>query len=106
MLCVFYAVLTLALVCMLVSVIWVVRLYRLTRGGTIGRVVTIMAGLICFFTAGYAAAFFVPYLPATFAMMLTAFVFLFGAIFVLIVLSLIGKTIRRAFEQLQIDQDQ
>ena len=37
--------------------------------------------------------------------MLTAAVFLFGALFVVIVLTVIGRTIRRAFEQLQIDQD-
>ena len=105
MLYIYYLVLSLALLTMLVAVVSVSRLYRLTHGGTIGRAVRIMAGLIYFFAVGYLAAFFAPQLPVEYFLMLTAAVFLFGALFVVIVLTVIGRTIRRAFEQLQIDQD-
>jgi hypothetical protein len=99
---VFYVVIGLAIVVMLGALVLVVRLRKIARGGRIGRVVNVLAAFVVFFLTGYLAAPFAPALPESAANLLTAVVFLFGAVFVVIVLRLIETLVKQVFEELEL----
>ena len=101
MLIAYYVVSALAIAAMLVSLVLVVRLRRTARGGSIGRVVNVLFAFILLFLAGYLLMPIVPRLPVEAAYVFTAAVFLFGAIFVIIVLRLIGSLIVKVFDELE-----
>ena len=102
MVMVYYTVLTAAIGTMLTALVVAVRLRRLTRGGKIGRIVNLLASFILIFLAGYLVAPFIPQLPLGASLLLVGFVFLFGAIFVVLVLHLIERLVRQVFEDLKI----
>jgi hypothetical protein len=102
MLGVFYAVIVLAVGVMVAALALVLRLRKVARGGRIGRVVNLLVGFILFFLIGYLVAPFTPRLPPSVAHLLTAIVFLFGAVFVVIVLRLIDALVRQVFEELEL----
>ncbi len=102
MLTIFYAVIALAVAVMIAALMLVLRLRRIARGGRIGRVLNILAAFIVFFLLGYLAAPFAPSLPSSAAHLLTAVVFLFGAVFVVIVLRLIEELVKQVFEELEL----
>jgi hypothetical protein len=87
---------------MLAALALVLRLRRIARGGRVGRVVNLLVGFIVFFLVGYLVAPFTPALPPAVAHLLTAIVFLFGALFVVIVLRLIDALVRQVFEELEL----
>ena len=102
MITVFYILISAAILCMLVSLVLVFRLRRLAKGGQIGRVVTLLTAFIVFFLAGYLVAPFAPQLEPELGLILAAVVFLFGAVFVIIVLSLISALMKKVFDELQL----
>ena len=62
-------------------------------GGKVKSIWNILSGLIVMFSAGYLAAPFFSLLPPEFKDVLVGVIFLFGAIFVLIVIKLFFKII-------------
>jgi hypothetical protein len=96
----FFAVIAGAIGTMLYALVLAVRLRKVARGGKVGRVVSWLIGFVAVFTAGYLSGPFFPYLPADLVILIAAFVFLFGAIFVIIVLRMIGALTQQVFEQL------
>jgi len=98
----FYVVTGLALATMVAALALVLRLRRLTRGGAIGRVVNLMLVLIVLFTLGYLVAPWMPHLPVTASLFLSAFVFLFGALFVVVVLRVIENLVRQVLSDLKL----
>ena len=101
MLVVYYVVIVAAIAAMGCSLYAVLRLRRLTRGGHVGRVVNILCAFIAFFLAGYVIAPWMPRLPTWASFLLVGFVFLFGALFVLIVLWLIRRLVQQIFHELE-----
>jgi hypothetical protein len=97
----FYVVISAAILCMFCGLYLVIRLRNFTKGGMVGRVVNILMALIILFTLGYLAGPFMPQLGHEWAMILTAVVFFFGAIFVVLVLRLIQKLIKQVFDELK-----
>ena len=97
----FYAVISAAILCMFCGLYLVIRLRSFTKGGMVGRVVNVLMALIIFFTIGYLVGPFMPQLGCQWVMILTAVVFLFGAIFVVLVLWLIQKLIKQVFDELK-----
>lgn len=102
MLVLFYCLIGSAILAMIFALVQVIALRRVARGGPIGRAVNLMLAFILFFFAGYAAAPFAPALPHTVGLILTATVFLMGAIFVILVLRLIDRLIKRVYQELKI----
>jgi hypothetical protein len=101
MLTAYYTIISLALAVMIYALATAIRLRRVARGGKIGRVVAVLTGFIVFFLLGYLAGPFLPMLddPA-YGLMLTAVVFLFGALFVVLVLRIIEALVRKVFQEL------
>jgi hypothetical protein len=62
----------------------------------------LLAAFIVLFLIGYLAAPFAPALPESVAHLLTAVVFLLGAVFVVIVLRLIEALVKQVFEELEL----
>lgn len=100
MLYLYYAAISLAILVMLWALVLVFRLRTTARGGKIGRVVNLLIGFIVFFLLGYIAGPFLPQLGHEVTLLLTSLVFVFGAVFVVIVLKIIEKLIRQVFEEL------
>lgn len=104
MLILYYAIISLAILTMLIGLAEVIRLKRIAPGGKIGRVVGVMLGFIILFLLGYLAGPFLPMLGDTlWPLILTAVVFLFGAVFVVLVLRLIHNLIQQVFKELEMD---
>ena len=97
----FYIIISAAILCMFCGLYLIVRLRSFTKGGLVGRVVNILMALIVFFTIGYMVGPLMPQLSCQWVMILTAVVFLFGAVFVILVLWLIQKLIRQVFDELK-----
>jgi len=98
----FYVIMGLAAVTMLVGLGMAIDLLKVARGGKIGRVVRILLVLIVGFTGGYAVAPFMPSLPREVGLILVAVVYLLGAAFVVLVLSLIRSLIKKVFAELNV----
>jgi len=100
----FYALISLAILVMVVGLIQVIRLRRLAPGGKIGRVVGILLAFIVLFLLGYLAGPFLPLLgDSIWPLILTSVVFLFGAVFVVLVLRLIQTLIQQVFKELEME---
>lgn len=104
MLVLYYTIISLAIVVMLVGLVLVFRLRKIAPGGKIGRVVGAMLGFIVLFLMGYLAGPFLPMLgDSIWPLILTAVVFLFGAVFVVLVLRLIHQLIQQVFKELEME---
>jgi hypothetical protein len=97
-----YIIFTGAIVLMTVSLIYAVRLKSIARGGKIGRTLRFLFAFIVVFLAGYAISPLIFQISKDVALLLTAVVFLLGAIFVLIVLHVIRTLILRVFQELDL----
>jgi hypothetical protein len=90
-----YVLAALAIVVMALDVVFAIRLRRAIVGGEIGSKWGLMTGLIAFFFVGYLfaplALFFE--LPPSFVYAMAFAVFLFGAIFVWVVIGIIRDTL-------------
>ena len=98
----FYAVIGAAILVMTVALVVVWRLRRLTRGGSIGRVVNLLGAFVVLFLAGYLAAPILQTLKGDVALLLMAVVFLFGAIFVVLVLRIIHGLVEQVVKDLRL----
>ena len=101
MLTVYYIVIAVAILFMISGFYMVSRLKRIARGGTIGRVVNIILTLIVIFAAGYFTALYMPKLPMEVNLLLVAMIYLFGAMFVVLVLWLIKNLVRQVMHELE-----
>jgi len=100
----YYVIISMAILVMVLGLVTVIRLRKIAPGGKIGRVVGILLGFIVLFLLGYLAGPFLPMLGDTiWPLILTAVVFLFGAIFVVLVLRLIQNLIQQVFKELEMD---
>ncbi|MCU0665147.1 MAG: hypothetical protein MUC50_22830 [Myxococcota bacterium] len=97
----FYALIAAAIAVMLFALVQAVRLATVARGGYIGRAVRLMLAFVVLFTAAYLASPLLPLLPAEYALLGTAVVFLLGAVFVALVLNIIRALIKQVFEELK-----
>jgi hypothetical protein len=79
---------------MLYALIRVISLNKKIPGGTVGSSWKILTILIILFTAGYLTTPFFPMLPEMLKLMIVGIIFLFGAIFVVIVINLFYKVIK------------
>lgn len=79
---------------MLYALIRVVSLNKKIPGGMVGSSWKILTILIVLFTAGYLTTPFFPMLPEMTKLMIVGIIFLFGAIFVVIVINLFYKVIK------------
>lgn len=104
MLIVYYSIIALAILFMFSGFVMVGRLRRIARGGTVGRAVNIILSLIIFFAVGYLAALYMPRLPQEVNLLLVASVYLFGSIFVVLVLWLIHSLIRNVMHELETER--
>jgi hypothetical protein len=100
MLTIFYMIVVAALAVMIVDLVMVFRLRSIAPGGTIGKVINILIYFIFIFMAGYAVAPFMPGLPLTTNLILVALIYLFGAVFVAIVLWLLKSLIEKVVKEL------
>lgn len=98
----FYSVVGCAIAVMLGALVQVFRLRQIARGGSVGRVVNVLAGFISFFTIGYLVSPFFLLLPASVVHLTAAIIFLFGAVFVVLVMRLIESLVRKVFEELDL----
>ena len=92
---VYYVLVALAILTMLVGLFLAVRLKKSASGGVVGKVVNLIIGLIALFTAGYAVAPFLPALPKEAALVLLGIVFFFGAIYVVLVIVVIRRLVKK-----------
>jgi len=102
MLIAFYSIVSLAIAVMLVALVMVIKLRKLTKSGKVGRVVSLLFGFILFFLCGYLVAPLMVQLDCAYMQLLTGLVFLFGAVFVVIVLGLLSRLVKQIFEELQL----
>jgi hypothetical protein len=100
MLAIYYALCGASIIFMTVGLVMALRLSRYAKGGDVGKVLRILLVFIALFFAGYIAAPFMPLLPAEAGHFLMGVVFLFGAIYVIIVLWLLGRRIKQIDETL------
>ena len=78
------------------------NLHTVAKGGRIGRTVRVLIGFISVFLLSYAVAPFLLHMNGDSAALLSAAVFLLGAIFVIIVLRIVRNLIQRVFQELDI----
>jgi hypothetical protein len=95
------AIAGLAILTMVASLVLVMRLRRVARGGKIGRAVSVLAWFIVLFLVSYLSTPWFPYLPHAVVTFVASLVFLFGAVFVVIVLWLIERLIGQVFDELK-----
>ncbi|UCE79773.1 MAG: hypothetical protein JSV13_03800 [Nitrospiraceae bacterium] len=79
---------------MVYALIWVISLNKKMPGGMVGSSWKILTILIVLFTARYLTTPFFPVLPEMLKLMIVSIIFLFGAIFVVIVINLFYKVIK------------
>jgi hypothetical protein len=72
----------------------VITLNKKIPGGTVGATWKILSSLIGLFTIGYLTTPFFPLLPDDYKQVIVGVIFLFGAVFVVIVINLFYKVIR------------
>ena len=98
----FYVVISAAIAVMMVALVVVWRLRRLTRGGSIGRVVNLLGAFVVLFLVGYLATPILQRLKGDMALIAMAFVLLFGAIFVVLVLRVIQGLVGQVIKDLRL----
>ncbi len=99
---VFYGMIACAIVTMLTALFKVVRLRRVARGGAIGGAVNILAGFVVLFLVGYLGAPLMPRVPLELSLVFVGAIFLFGAVFVVLVLKLIEDLVRKVLTDLKL----
>ena len=99
---VFKVIICVAIVCMAAALVLVIRLLRLARGGKVGRAMRWLLAFVVIFLIGYLAAPLCLWLPAEWSLLLTAVVFLLGAVFVILVLSLVRSLVEQVFAELKL----
>lgn len=102
MLFAYYVIIICSIITMLAGVYMVMRLRKVAPGGVIGRVVNIILALIIFFALGYLMALYMPRLGLETSLVLMSMVYLFGAVFVVVVLWLIQNLIQNVMKELEI----
>lgn len=102
MLAVFYAVTVCAIAVMISGLVMAVRLRRVAPGGKVGRVVSLLVAFIALFLVGYLVSPLLPRLPAQVSFVLVSVVFLLGAVYVVLVLWLIGRLVHQVMEELDL----
>jgi hypothetical protein len=103
MLVLFYALIAGAIAFMIAGLIMAIRLRVTAPGGSIGKVVRLLIAFIVLFMLGYLAAPFMPYLPAQAGLILVGVIFFFGAVYVVLVLWLIGNLVRKVMDELRLN---
>ena len=98
----FFILLGLAIVVMGVALVQVIRLRSLAAGGRIGRVVRLLLVFIVSFFIAYVTAPFLVCLDTELTILLTAMVFLLGAVFVVIVLGVLRSLIQQVYKELDL----
>lgn len=88
------AVSLLAIVVMIGCLVNVLRLGKNMPGGIVGRTWKQLTALVILFTVGYLVTPFFPMIPTHIANLVVALIFLFGAAYVWITVSLIHRVIR------------
>lgn len=84
----------LAIVVMIACLINVLRLGKNMPGGIVGKTWKQLTGLVVLFTIGYLVTPFFSMIPAHIVNLVVALIFLFGAVYVWITVSLIHRVIR------------
>lgn len=79
---------------MIYALVRVVSLNKRIPGGTVGSTWKVLSSLIALFTIGYLTTPFFPMLPDMYKQLIVGFIFLAGAIFVVIVVNLFYKVIK------------
>jgi hypothetical protein len=82
-----------AIIVMLYAFYSVMMLRKKIPGGVVRKTWNILAGLIVLFTVGYLSTPFFPMLPPSVKDLLVGVIFLFGAVFVVIVIKLFYKVV-------------
>jgi Flp pilus assembly pilin Flp len=100
MIALYQVVLGVAAAIMIAGLVIAIKLVRLARGGMIGRVARALLVFIIAFLGGYIAALWLPSMEEGAASLLVGFVFLFGAVFVVIVLRLVQTLVSQVFDEL------
>ena len=89
-----FYILSISAICvMLYALFRVINLNKKIPGGTVGSSWKFLTILIVLFTAGYLTTPFFPLLPDVYKQLIVGVIFLFGAIFVVIVINLFFKVI-------------
>lgn len=87
--------LSIAAICVMIyALVRVVSLNKRIPGGTVGATWKVLSSLIALFTIGYLTTPFFPMLPDMYKQLIVGFIFLAGAIFVVIVVNLFYKVIK------------
>lgn len=102
MIYVYYAIIALAILAMLVGMVLALRLRRIARGGQVGKVVNLLVVFIGMFTAGYLFAPLMPKIPPAVGLVVMSLVYLFGALYVILVLWLIQSLVRKVMAELEL----
>ncbi|MDJ0762239.1 MAG: hypothetical protein QNJ97_04545 [Myxococcota bacterium] len=89
-----------AIILMLLGLIMAIQLKNVAAGGTIGRSVKIIMVLIVIFTVGYLVALLMPLLSIEVSLIIVGVIFLFGAVYVLLVLWIIRRLIKQVIKTL------
>lgn len=97
-----YTILGAAIILMGIAMVCAFQLRTIAKGGKIGSSVRFLMGFIVLFFVAYLSTPFILQATGEYALLLSAGVFLLGAIFVIIVLRIIKTLIRRVFQELDI----
>ncbi len=87
--------LSIAAICVMIyALVRVVSLNKRIQGGTVGATWKVLSSLVALFAIGYLTTPFFPMLPDMYQQLIVGFIFLAGAIFVVIVVNLFYKVIK------------
>ncbi len=90
-----FYVLSISAICVMIYALFrVLSLNKQIPGGTVGATWKFLTTLIALFTVGYLITPFFPRLPDDYKQLIVGVIFLFGAIFVVIVINLFFKVIK------------
>lgn len=98
----YYVLCAVAIVMIFVALVLVLRLRRFAKGGYVGQAVNVLLVFILFFLVAYLVTPFLLSIPPEYGFILMGVVFLFGALFVVLVLRLIDSLVRKVFEELDL----
>jgi hypothetical protein len=98
----FSIMMALAIVIILIGLLLALRLKKVATGGVIGKAVNTIVFLIFVFTAGYGGAFLLPYFGTDYTLVYTGVILLLGAVFVLLVVWIIRRLLKRVLKALEI----
>ncbi len=101
MLLAYYLVIAVAIAFIITGLVMVRRLKRIASGGTVGKTVNIILFLIAFFVVGYLVALYMPQFPLEVSLLVVSSVYLFGSIFVVLVLWLIQDLVQKVMQELE-----